>query len=94
MSADPKAQRRHLAVARAAERRTSPQAAPAALERVPAQGEWKCDACGHIGPWDDGWRWFGYYRIIGQGYSASEKEVIEAVRCPDCPNAEGYELES
>lgn len=58
---------------------------------VPARParEWTCTGCGHVGPWDAGWRWFGYYRLTGRGSSAGETAgetaVIEAVACPSCP---------
>jgi hypothetical protein len=48
--------------------------------------EWTCDGCGRTGPWEDGWRWFGRYKISGHGASAGETEVIEAVACPACPD--------
>jgi hypothetical protein len=47
---------------------------------------WRCDACGTHGEWGDGWRWLGHYAIEGRGSYSTEREVIQRVLCPNCPN--------
>lgn len=74
----------------AATRVTRPRVHRPQPEVINGHRIWTCDACGARGEWGDeeasGWRWFGYYRIVGHGASAGEEEVIERVLCPDCPN--------
>lgn len=32
--------------------------------RVEAQ--WKCDNCGHVGPWTDTWSWYGSIALLDE----------------------------
>lgn len=51
------------------------------MTAMPAR-TWECSECGHVGPWADGWRWFGSYTLTGRGAHAAEEPNVERVLCP------------